>query len=215
MKFNKLTLGIIACTLGTSIYTYQLYSGQSPQAAMEVVNPQNRISSEKKDNRVLVNNLNDAQALFNSLYKPVNKNALTNKEDLENFNRAKASNFKFIAYLDDVLSAYQYKNIKTYKNNGEERYLVIFSHQEAMISDPSDQSSSLDLFLFKKSGEGYELIAQTEKGGLGNGMREIFDQTYNNIMNAEPLDMGNKFKGFIIDLPYGGGGMNRIFLTLL
>ncbi|MCU4531338.1 hypothetical protein POD11_14265 [Acinetobacter sp. P1(2023)] len=206
MKFNKLTLGIIACTLGTSIYTYQLYAGKSPQAAMEVANPQNTVSSEKKDNRVLVNNLNDAQELFNTLYKPVDKNALKNKEDLENFNKAKTSNFKFIAYLDDVLSAYQYKNIKTYKNNGEERYLVIFSHQEAVISDPSDQSSSLDLFLFKKSGEGYELIAQTEKGGLGNGMREIFDQTYNNIMNTEPLDMGNKFKGFIIDLPYGGGG---------
>lgn len=206
MKFNKLTLGVIACTLGTSIYTYQLYAGKSPQAAMEVVNPQNTVSSEKKDNRVLVNNLNDAQVLFNTLYKPVDKNGLKNKEDLENFNKAKNSNFKFIAYLDDVLSAYQYKNIKTYKNNGEERYLVVFSHQEATISDLSDQSSSLDLFLFKRSGEGYELIAQTEKEGLGNGMREIFAQTYNNIMNTEPLDMGNKFKGFIIDLPYGGGG---------
>jgi len=206
MKLNKLTLGIIACTLGTSIYTYQLYAGKSPQAAMEVVNPQNTVSSEKKDNRVLVSNLNDAQALFNILYKPVDKNALKNKEDLENFNKAKNSNFKFIAYLVDVLSVYQYKNIKTYKNNGEERYLVVFSHQEATISDLSDQSSSLDLFLFKKSGEGYELIAQTEKEGLGNGMREIFAQTYNNIMNTEPLDMGNKLKGFIIDLPYGGGG---------
>ncbi|WP_202724370.1 hypothetical protein [Acinetobacter pittii] len=206
MKPNKLTLGVIACALGTSIYTYQLYAGKNPQAAMEVVNPQNTVSSEKKDNRVLVNNLNDAQVLFNTLYKPVDKNAIKNKEDLENFNKAKASNFKFIAYLDDVLSAYQYKSIKTYKNNGEERYLVVFSHQEAAISDLSDQSSSLDLFLFKRSGEGYELIAQTEKEGLGNGMREIFAQTYNNIMNTEPLDMGNKFKGFIIDLPYGGGG---------
>lgn len=206
MKFNKLTLGIIACTLGTSIYTYQLYAGKSPQAAMEVANPQNTVSSEKKDNRVLVNNLNDAQALFNTLYKPVDKNGLKNKEDLENFNKAKSSEFKFIAYLDDVLSVFQYKNIKIYKNNGEERYLVVFSHQEATISDLSDQSSSLDLFLFKKSGEGYELIAQTEKEGLGNGMREIFSQTYNNIMNTEPLDMGKKFKGFIIDIPYGGGG---------
>ncbi|MBC6801998.1 hypothetical protein CKK05_20050, partial [Acinetobacter baumannii] len=85
MKSNKLTLGIIACTLGTSLYTYQLYAGKSSQAAMEVVNPQNTVSSEKKDTRVLVNNLNDAQALFNTLYKPVDKNTLKNKEDLENF----------------------------------------------------------------------------------------------------------------------------------
>jgi len=206
MKLNKLTLGVIASILGTSLYTYQLYVGKSPQAAMETVASQDIITSEKKNDKVLVNNLNDAQVLFNILYKPVDKNALKNKEDLENFNKAKNSSFKFIAYLDDVLSAYQYKNIKTYTNNGEERYLVVFSHQEAMISDLSDQSSSLDLFLFKKSEEGYELIAQTEKEGFGNGMREIFDQTYNNIMNTEPLDMGNRFKGFIIDLPYGGGG---------
>ncbi|OBY74234.1 hypothetical protein [Acinetobacter gyllenbergii] len=206
MKFNKITLGIVACTLGVSIYTYQLYAGKSPQAATGVVTQTAPTTFEHENNKVRVKNLNDAQALFNILYKPVDKNSIKNKEELENFNKAKNSEFKFIAYLDDVLSAYQYKGIKTYKSNGEERYLVAFSHQDATISDLSDQSSSLDLFLFKKSEEEYELIAQTEKDGLGNGMREIFAQTYKNIMDTEPLDMGNKFKGFIIDLPYGGGG---------
>lgn len=218
MKFNKLTLGIIACTLGTSIYTYQLYAGKSPQAAMEVANPQNTFSSEKKDNRVLVNNLNDAQALFNTLYKPVDKNGLKNKEDLESFHKAKFSEFNFIAYLDDVLSAYQYKGIKTYKNNGKERYLVAFTHKEAIYADMLTEGSSLDLFLFEKTGDKYELIAQTPSEGLVNGSSGSTakdDMTFDHIMNSQPINIGNKHKGFVASLSFGGGGQETNFASVV
>lgn len=218
MKFNKLTLGVIACTLGTSIYTYQLYAGKSPQAAMEVVNPQNTVSSEKKDNSVLVNNLNDAQALFNILYKPVDKNSIKNKEDLENFNKAKSSEFNFIAYLDDVLSAYQYKGIKTYKNNGKERYLVAFTHKEAEYANIPSDGSMLDLFLFQKAGESYELIAKTSGEGLVNGSSgstAINDMTYDHIMNSEPVNIGKNHKGFVASLSFGGGGQVTNFASII
>lgn len=218
MKFNKLTLGIIACTLGTSIYAYQLYAGKSPQAAMEVVNPQNTVSSEKKDTRVLVNNLNDAQALFNTLYKPVDKNSLKNKEDLGSFNKAKSSEFNFIAYLDDVLSAYQYKGIKTYKNNGEDRYLVAFTHKEAVYANLPSEGSMLDLFLFQKAGESYELIARTSGEGLVNGSSgsaAINDMTYDHIMNSEPVNIGKNHKGFVASLSFGGGGQVTNFASII
>lgn len=218
MKFNKLTLGIIACTLGTSIYTYQLYAGQSPQAAMEVVNPQDTTSSEKKDNRVLVNNLNDAQALFNTLYKPVDKNGIKNKEDLEDFNKAKSSVFNFIAYLDDVLSAYQYKGIKTYNDNGKERYLVAFTHKEAKYADMLTEGSSLDLFLFEKTGNKYELIAQTPREGLVNGSSGSTakdDMIYDHVMNSQPINIGNKHKGFVASLSFGGGGQETNFASVV
>ncbi|MGQ1276549.1 hypothetical protein ACT4Z4_14635 [Acinetobacter baumannii] len=218
MKFNKLTLGIIACTLGTSIYTYQLYAGKSPQAAMEVVNPQNIISSEKKDNRVLVNNLNDAQELFNTLYTSASANSLKNKDDLEKFNKAKESEYKFASYLKGELSAYQYKGVKVYKNNGEDRYLVAFTHKEAEYADMLTEGDYLDLFLFKKSSEGYELIAKTTSEGLVNGSSgstATADMTFNHIMNSEPVNIGKNHKGFVASLSFGGGGQATNFAIII
>ncbi|NAS08406.1 hypothetical protein [Acinetobacter haemolyticus] len=195
-----------------------MYAGKSPQAGMEVVTSQDAISSKQKDNRVLVNNLNDAQALFNILYKPVDKNGIKNKEDLENFNKERESDFKFIAYLDDVLSAYQYKGVKTYKNNGKDRYLVAFTHKAAEYADMLTEGSSLDLFLFQKVGESYELIARTSSEGLVNsssGSTAKNDMTYDHIMNSEPINIGSKHKGFIASLSFGGGGQETNFASII
>jgi len=218
MKFNKITLGIVACTLGISIYTYQLYAGKSPQAATGVVTQTAPTTLEHENNRVLVKNLNDAQALFNTLYKPVDKNGIKNKEDLESFSKAKNSEFNFIAYLDNVPSAYQYKSIKAYKNNGEERYLVAFTHKEAVYANMPSEGSMLDLFLFQKVGESYELIARTSDEGLVNGSSgsaAIKDMTYNHIMNSEPINIGKNHKGFVASLSFGGGGQATNFASVI
>ncbi|KYQ84541.1 hypothetical protein AWW72_07760 [Acinetobacter sp. NRRL B-65365] len=218
MKFNKITLSIVACTLGVSIYTYQLYAGKSPQAATGVVTSTSSTSLDHKNNRVLVKNLNDAQALFNILYKPVDKNAIKNKEDLENFSKAKDSEFNFIAYLDAVLSAYQYKGIKTYKNNGVDRYLVAFTHKDAVYADMSSEGSMLDLFLFQKVGESYELIASTSSEGLVNGSSGSTakdDMAYDHIMNSEPINIGKNHKGFAASLSFGGGGQETNFASII
>lgn len=218
MKFNKITLGIVACTLGVSIYTYQLYAGKSPQAATGVVTQTAPTTLEHENNKVLVKNLNETQALFNTLYKPVDKNSIKNKEDLENFNKAKNSEFKFIAYLDDVLSAYQYKGIKTYKSNGDDRYLVAFTHKEAVYADMSSEGSMLDLFLFQKAGESYELIAKTSGEGLVNGSSgsaAIDDMTYDHIMNSDPINIGKNHKGFVASLSFDGGGQETNFASVI
>ncbi|ATZ66130.1 hypothetical protein [Acinetobacter haemolyticus] len=218
MKFNKITVGLIACTIGASLYSYHLYAGKSPQSGMEVVTSQDAVSSKQRDNRVLVNNLNDAQALFNILYKPVDKNGIKNKEDLENFNKERESDFKFIAYLNDVLSAYQYKGVKAYKNNGKDRYLVAFTHKDAVYADMLSEGSSLDLFLFEKTGEKYELIAQTPSEGLANGSSGSGakdDMTYDHIMNSEPINIGKNHKGFVASLSFGGGGQETNFASII
>lgn len=218
MKFNKITLGIVACTLGVSIYTYQLYAGKSPQAATDVITQTAPTTSDHENHRVRVKNFNDAQALFNILYKPVDKNDIKNKEDLENINKAKNSEFNFISYLDNVPSAYQYKGIKTYKNNGEERYLVAFTHKEAVYANMPSEGSMLDLFLFQKVGESYELIARTSDEGLVNGSSgsaAIKDMTYNHIMNSEPINMGKNHKGFVASLSFGGGGQETNFASII
>ncbi|MCU4638321.1 MULTISPECIES: hypothetical protein [Acinetobacter] len=212
MKFNKLTLGIIACTLGASIYSYHLYAGKNPQLATDTVVQQKTVASDNKDGRVLVKNLNDAQELFNTLYTPVSANNLKSKEDLDKFNKAKESEYKFFSYLKDELSAYQYRGVKAYQNNGEDRYLVAFTHKNAEYANILSEGTDLDLFLFKKSGDNYELIARTSKDGLVNGssgMAAIDDMTYDHIMNSDPINIGSHYKGFLVRLTYGGGQTNN------
>ncbi|HHP8190641.1 TPA: hypothetical protein ACSIS1_002799 [Acinetobacter baumannii] len=209
MKFNKITLGIIACTLGASIYSYHLYAGKNPQLAIDTVVQQKTAPSEKKDGRVVVKDLNNAQELFSTLYISVSENNLKNNEDLAKFNEAKNSEYKSISYLKDVLTAYKYKGVKSYKNNGEDRYLVAFTHKDAEYSGHASVGTDLDLFLFKKSGEEYELIAKTSREGLvngGSGNTGVDDMTYDHIMNSEPIDIGSQYKGFIVSQWFGGGG---------
>lgn len=209
MKFNKITLGIIACTLGASIYSYHLYAGKNPQLAIDTVVQQKTAPSEKKDGRVVVKDLNNAQELFSTLYISVSENNLKNNEDLAKFNEAKNSEYKSISYLKDVLTAYKYKGVKSYKNNGEDRYLVAFTHKDAEYSGHASVGTDLDLFLFKKSGEEYELIAKTSREGLvngGSGNTGVDDMTYDHIMNSEPTDIGSQYKGFIVSQWFGGGG---------
>ena len=67
MKFNKITLGIITCTLGTFIYSYHLYASNNLQPATDTVFQQKIAPSETKDSRVLIKNLSNAQELFNTL----------------------------------------------------------------------------------------------------------------------------------------------------
>jgi hypothetical protein len=209
MKFNKITLGIIACTLGASIYSYHLYAGKNPQLVTDTVAQQKTVPSEKKDGRVVVKDLNNAQELFSTLYISVSENNLKNNEDLAKFNEAKNSEYKSISYLKDVLTAYKYKGVKSYKNKGEDRYLVAFTHKDAEYSGHTSVGTDLDLFLFKKSGEEYELIAKTSREGLvngGSGNTGVDDMTYDHIMNSEPIDIGSQYKGFIVSQWFGGGG---------
>lgn len=209
MKFNKITLGVIACTLGASIYSYHLYAGKNPQLVTDTVVQQKTVPSEKKDGRVVVKDLNNAQELFSTLYISVSENNLKNNEDLAKFNEAKNSEYKSISYLKDVLTAYKYKGVKSYKNNGEDRYLVAFTHKDAEYSGHASVGTDLDLFLFKKSGEEYELIAKTSREGLvngGSGNTGVDDMTYDHIMNSEPIDIGSQYKGFIVSQWFGGGG---------
>ncbi len=209
MKFNKITLGIIACTLGASIYSYHLYAGKNPQLATDTVVQQKTAPSEKKDGRVVVKDLNNAQELFSTLYISVSENNLKNNEDLAKFNEAKNSEYKSTSYLKDVLTAYKYKGVKSYKNKGEDRYLVAFVHKDAEYSGHASVGTDLDLFLFKKSGEEYELIAKTSREGLvngGSGNTGVDDMTYDHIMNSEPIDIGSQYKGFIVSQGFGGGG---------
>ncbi|MEI1744996.1 hypothetical protein V8P95_11115 [Acinetobacter baumannii] len=211
MKFNKITLGIIACILGASIYSYHLYAGKNPQLITDTAAQQKTLPLEKTDGRVVVKDLNNAQELFNTLYTAASANNLKSKEDLDKFNKAKESEYKFASYLKGELSAYQYKGVKVYKNNGEDRYLVAFTHKEAEYADMLTEGDYLDLFLFKKSTEGYELIAKTISDGLVNGSSGSTatpDMTFNHIMNSEPVDIGSHHKGFMIKLTYGGGGAN-------
>ncbi|MEQ1343158.1 hypothetical protein [Acinetobacter seifertii] len=211
MKINKITLGILACTLGASIYSYHLYAGKNSQLVTDTVAQQKILPLEKTDGRVVVKDLNNAQELFNTLYTSVSANNLKNKDDLEKFNKAKESEYKFSSYLKGELSAYQYKGVKAYKNNGEDRYLVAFTHKEAEYADMLTEGDYLDLFLFKKSSEGYELIGKTTSDGLVNGSSgstATADMTFNHIMNSEPVDIGSHHKGFMIKLTYGGGGAN-------
>lgn len=209
MKLNKITLGIIACTLGASIYSYHLYAGKSLQLATDIVTQQKTVASDENDGRILVKNLNDAQELFSTLYTPVVAKNLKNNEDLAKFNEAMSSEYKSTSYLKDVLTAYKYKGVKLYKNNGEDRYLVAFVHKDAEYSGHASVGTDLDLFLFKKSGEEYELIAKTSREGLvngGSGNTGVDDMTYDHIMNSEPIDIGSQYKGFIVSQGFGGGG---------
>ncbi len=48
MKFNKITLGIIACTLGVSIYSYHLYAGKNPQLVTDTVVQQKQHLQKRK-----------------------------------------------------------------------------------------------------------------------------------------------------------------------
>jgi hypothetical protein len=212
MKFNKITLGVIACTLGASIYSYHLYAGKNPQLVTDTVAQQKTAPSEKKNGRVEVKDLSNAQELFNTLYTPVSENNLKSKEDLDKFNKAKESEYKFFSYLKDELSAYQYRGVKAYQNNGEDRYLVAFTHKNAEYANILSEGTDLDLFLFKKSGDNYELIARTSKDGLVNGssgMAAIDDMTYDHIMNSDPINIGSHYKGFLVRLTYGGGQTNN------
>ena len=108
MKFNKITLGIITCTLGTFIYSYHLYASNNLQPATDTVFQQKIAPSETKDSRVLIKNLSNAQELFNTLYTPVSANNLKSKEDLDKFSKAKDSEYNFFSYLKAELSAYEY-----------------------------------------------------------------------------------------------------------
>lgn len=212
MKFNKITLSIISCTLGASIYSYHLYAGKNPQLTTETVVQQKILPLEKKDGRVEVKDLNNAQELFNTLYTSVSANNLKSKEDLDKFSKAKDSEYKFFSYLKDELSAYQYKGVKAYKNNGEDRYLVAFTHKNVEYANILSEGTALDLFLFKKSGDAYELIARTSSDGLVNGSSgaaAIDDMTYDHIMNSDPINVGSNYKGFLVRLTYGGGQTNN------
>jgi len=212
MKINKITLGLIACTLGASIYSYHLYAGKNPQLGTDTVAQQKTLPLEKTDGRVVVKDLNNAQELFNTLYTPVSENNLKSKEDLDKFSKAKDSEYKFFSYLKDELSAYQYKGVKAYKNNGEDRYLVAFTHKNVEYANILSEGTALDLFLFKKSGNAYELIARTSGDGLVNGSSgaaAIDDMTYDHIMNSDPINIGSHYKGFLVRLTYGGGQTNN------
>lgn len=212
MKSNKIALGISTCILGLSIYSYHLYAGTNLQPDTDTVFQKKITSSEKKDGRVLVNNLSNSQELFNILYTPVSANNLKNKDDLDKFSKAKDYEYNFFSYLKDDLSAYKYKGIKAYQNNGEDRYLVAFTHKNAEYTDTLLEGTALDLFLFKKAGNLYELIARTSSDGLVNGSsgaQAIDDMTYDHIMNSDPINIGSYYKGFLIRLKYGGAGQSN------
>ena len=74
---------------------------------------------------------------------------MKDKEDLRYFNIAKNSDYNLIAYLNSK-QGYKYGGLKIYKNNGENRYLVSFTHMEAEFSNNISSGDNLDLFLFKK-----------------------------------------------------------------
>jgi len=211
VKFNKITLGIITCTLGTFIYSYHLYASNNLQLATDTVFQQKIAPSEKKDSRVLIKNLSNAQELFNTLYTPVSANNLKSKEDLDKFSKAKDSEYNFFSYLKAELSAYEYKGVKVYQNNSEDRYLVAFTHKNAEYANMLSEGTNLDLFLFKKTGDLYELIARTSSDGLVNGSSgaaAIADMTYDHIMNSDPINIGSHYRGFLVRLMYSGGGQS-------
>lgn len=219
MKVNKITLGIIACSVAASIYAYQLYDGNNLKNIDDQLTQNNKKSLEQKDDRILVTDLSNSQELFNILYLQANKNNLKDKEDLRYFNIAKNSDYNLIAYLNSKLEGYKYGGLKIYKNNGENRYLVSFTHMEAEFSNNISSGDNLDLFLFKKTENKYELIAKTVDGGFvnGNGGNSSEpDMVYNNIFNSEPVNLGSKYKGFVINSIFmGGGNTNKVASVIL
>lgn len=208
MKLNKVLLSLVMLSTGAiGAYAYQLNSNQSDIKKTESIN-----SNTNKVDALKVSSLTDHNVLFNALYHSVDKTNLKNPQDMGAYNTALKNQYK-VSYIGNVLTAYEYKGFTQYVNNGEERYLVAFSHRGAEYSDDlTAESSSLDLFLFKKSGDKFQLIAQTSREGLANGTSgnsAVDDLIFNHIMNSQPVDLGPSYKGYLVNFIGQGGG--RVF----
>lgn len=216
MKLNKVLLSIVMLSTGAiGAYAYQFSSNQNDIKRTESINPNTTV-----ENVLQVSSLTDQNVLFNALYHPVDKTNLKNPQDMGAYNTAFKNQYK-VSYIGNVLTAYEYKGFTQYVNNGEERYLVAFSHRGAEYSDDlTAESSSLDLFLFKKSGEKFQLIAQTSKEGLVNGTSgssALDDLVFDHIMNSQPIDLGPSFKGYFVNFigQKGGGVYNKASIILI
>jgi|GEM_PF-5423825 len=216
MKFNKVLLSLAMLSTGAiGAYAYQFSSNQNDIKKTESINPNPIV-----ENVLQVSSLTDQNVLFNALYHPVDKTNLKNPQDMGAYNTVFKNQYK-VSYIEDVLTAYEYKGFTQYVNNGEKRYLVAFSHRSAEYSnDLTAESSSLDLFLFKKSGEKFQLIAQTSQEGLVNGTSgnsAVDDLVFNHIMNSQPVDLGPSYKGYFVNFIGQGGGrvFNRASIILI
>lgn len=208
---------MILSIAAVATYAYQFTDNKDKP----IQNTEPTISVSSIIERLKVKSLTDEKGLFNALYQSVNKNNLKKANDLEAYEIAKQNDY-LVSYIGDVLVAYQYKGIKTYINaNGEKRYIVFFSHRSAEYSGSlTDEGSSLDLFLLKQVGDEYELIAKTQKQGLVNGTpgaQAIDDVVFNHIINSEPLRIGPKYDGYIVNFLSGvsGGSVNSASIIVI
>lgn len=218
MKLNKITLSIMMLSIvGAGACAYHFT--ENKDKFIEEVKPV--IVEKNIDTRIKVGSLTDENALFHALYRAIDKNSLKKTSDLEAYEVAKENNYP-VSYIDGVLAAYQYKGIKKYINiDGEERYLVSFSHRSAIHSNSLvDENSNLDLFLFKKVRNEYVLIARTLQEGLINGSpgsKAVDDVIFDHVMNSEPLKIGPKYNGYIVNFLTGvsGGSVNLASIIVM
>lgn len=221
--FKIVLAAVILIVLGVSGYFYiaKEYPGLITKKYQSTKN------TDKENKIISISNLNDKNALFDLLYHRANINELNKKEDRDHYNIAikegRMISFqkelvdsddpaKKSSYYETVLTAYSFRGIKTFKKDGEDRFLVIFSVKDyldcAICAD-----NVLDLFLFKKVGNQYVLIAKTGKYGVLNGNANggaggVSDVTYEYIINNDPIDLGKHLKGYVVDFDGHGSAVD-------
>lgn len=223
--FKVVIVAVILIVLGTSGYFYiaKKYPGL---IAKEGQSTKDRGHGYKN---ISISNLSDKNALFDLLYHRADINELNKKEDRDHYNiaikegRMVSSRKELVdsddpakksSYYETVLTAYSFRGVKTFKKDGEDRFLVIFSVKDADYLDCAICADNvLDLFLFKKVGNKYVLTAKTGKYGILNGTANggatgVSDVTYEYVINNDPIDLGENVKGYIIDFDGHGSAFN-------
>lgn len=221
--FKIVVVAVMLVVLGASGYFYiaKEYPGLIAKEDQSTKN------TNKENNIISISNLNDKNALFDLLYHRADINELNKKEDRDHYNiaikegRMVSSQKELMdsddpsknpSYYETILKAYSFRGIKTFKKDGEDRFLVIFSVKDyldcAICAD-----NVLNLFLFKKVGNQYVLTAKTGKYGVLNGTANggaagVSDVTYNYIMNNDPMYLGKHIKGYIVDFDGHGSAVD-------
>lgn len=172
--------------------------------------------------KISISNLNDKNALFNLLYHRANLKEISKKGDIDSYNRATKEGWmissqeelmtfvdpvKHPSYYETIFTAYRFRGIKSFRKDGEDRFLVMFSSQELNFFDCLSCGDGLDLFLFKKVNDNYILIARGNAANSTGGSAAVTDVVYDHIMNNDPISLGENMKGYIADFyAYRAGG---------
>jgi hypothetical protein len=177
-----------------------------------------KVESEKPDHRLTVKDINNQDELFKALYQEVNPSHLTQDERTA-YEQALKYEMR-VSRLGDHLEAYRFQGIREYTNQGEQRFIAIFTHEDAAVVGGAPDGDSVDLYVFKKLDDQYVLLARTGKDGLLNstgGSRSVENITVDHIKNADPIDLGQHHKGYIVDFKSLelGGSFNELNILWL